>query len=275
MIDISKIATNLEIRDGWLWVSKNQSRVSYPETGNDRSLLVEEGSFWFEHRNKCVVAAMKMYSPPGAVFDIGGGNGFVALGIKNAGMDVVLVEPGFAGARNARVRGIESIICSTLEDAGFVEHSIPAIGIFDVLEHVEDDIAFLNTLRSLLSPGGRIYVTVPAYNFLWSIEDDFAQHHRRYTTRGLSAKLRKAGFTVEFASYMFALLPLPMFFTRTIPSKLRIKTIRLEDQLNEHENKHGLAGKLLGLTLDLEIKALKSKRAIPFGGSCLVVARAT
>lgn len=85
---------------------------------------------------------MRMFSPPGAVFDIGGGNGFVALGIKNAGREVVLVEPGPEGVRNARVRGLTTIICSTLEDAGFLKHTIPAIGIFDVLEHVEDDTAF-------------------------------------------------------------------------------------------------------------------------------------
>jgi 2-polyprenyl-3-methyl-5-hydroxy-6-metoxy-1,4-benzoquinol methylase len=275
VIDIAKIATNLEIKESGLWVSRNQSQVFYPETGNEGSFEIEGDSFWFEHRNNCILAAMQMFSPPGTVFDIGGGNGFVALGIKNAGIEVVLVEPGFEGVRNARVRGLTTIICPTLEDAGFLKHTIPAIGIFDVLEHIEDDTAFLNTLRSLLVQGGRIYITVPAYDFLWSIEDDFTQHHRRYTTQALSAKLKKASFAVEFATYIFAFLPIPIFFARTIPSKLRIKkAIRLENAVNQHENTHGLAGRLLSLTLDTEIKALKKKRTIPFGGSCLVVARA-
>lgn len=275
MIDIAKIATNLETKESGLWVSKNQSQVFYSGTGNEGSFEIERDSFWFDHRNNCILAAMQMFSPPGAVFDIGGGNGFVALGIKNAGREVVLVEPGFDGVRNARVRGLTPIICSTLEDAGFLKHTIPAIGIFDVLEHVEDDTALLNTLRSLLVQGGRIYITVPAYDFLWSIEDDFAQHHRRYTTQALSAKLKQASFAVEFATYIFAFLPIPIFFARTIPSRLRIKkAIRVEDVVNQHENMHGLAGRLLRLTLDTEIKALKRKRTIPFGGSCLVVARA-
>jgi 2-polyprenyl-3-methyl-5-hydroxy-6-metoxy-1,4-benzoquinol methylase len=150
VIDIAKIATNLEIKESGLWVSRNQSHVFYPETGNAGSFEIEGDSFWFEHRNNCILAAMQMFSPPGTVFDIGGGNGFVALGIKNAGIEVVLVEPGFEGVRNARVRGLTTIICSTLEDAGFLKHTIPAIGIFDVLEHIEDDTAFLNTLRACL-----------------------------------------------------------------------------------------------------------------------------
>jgi len=277
VIDIAKIATNLEIKETGLWFSKNKYRVSYPETGNEGSFEIELNSFWFEHRNNAILAAMRMFSPPGTVFDIGGGNGFVALGIKNAGREVVLVEPGFDGVRNARDRGLNPIICSTLEDAGFLKHTIPAIGIFDVLEHVEDDTAFLNTLRSLLVQGGRIYITVPAYGFLWSIEDDFAQHHRRYTRQTLSAKLKQASFAVEFATYIFAFLPIPIFFARTIPSKLRIKkAIRVEDAVNQHKNENvrALSGRLLRLALDIEIKVLESKRTIPFGGSCLVVARA-
>jgi SAM-dependent methyltransferase len=275
VIDITEITTNLEMKESGLWVSKNQSEVFYPEAGNEWCFTIEENSFWFRHRNNCILTAMQMFPPLGAVFDIGGGNGFVSLGIKNAGIEVVLVEPGFVGVRNARIRGLAPIICSTLEDAAFVKHTIPAIGIFDVLEHVEDDNAFLDTLRSLLVQGGRIYITVPAYDFLWSIEDDFAQHHRRYTTKTLGAKLKKASFAVEFATYVFAFLPIPIFLARTIPSKLRIKkAVRFEDEVNEHENRQGLADRLLGLTLDIEIKALKNKRTIPFGGSCLVVARA-
>ena len=42
---------------------------------------------------------MRRFPPPGTVFDVGGGNGFVTLAIQNAGMDAVLVEPGPEGVR--------------------------------------------------------------------------------------------------------------------------------------------------------------------------------
>ena len=92
------------------------------------------------------------------------------MAIKNAGFDAVVIEPGIQGAMNARNRGLSPVICSTLEDAGFKDHLIPAVGLFDLLEHIKDDISFLKTVKDLLIPGGRLYITVPAYSFLWSVE---------------------------------------------------------------------------------------------------------
>ena len=168
--------------------------MSYPSEGNETCYLIEDESFWFRHRNHCILECMRAYPPTGAVFDVGGGNGFVSLGMQNSGYECVLVEPGVAGACNARDRGLADVICSTLEDAGFPAHSLPAIGIFDVVEHIEDEQRFLRHLRELLRPGGRIYVTAPAYRWLWSSDDDFSGHFRRYTRASLVREMNRAGF---------------------------------------------------------------------------------
>jgi SAM-dependent methyltransferase len=78
----------------------------------------------------------------------------------------------------------------------------------DVLEHLDDDVAGLRTIRSLLAPGGQIVVTVPAYDWLWSGEDVISMHRRRYTRRRLLAAARAAALDVLYASY-FNLSVLP------------------------------------------------------------------
>jgi len=119
---------------------------------------------------------MDRFPPAGAIFDVGAGNGYVSSAIKNAGLPTVVIEPGLQGSMNAHRKGLNPVICSTLEDAGFKPHLIPAVGLFDILEHVEDNIGFLTTIKTLLIPNGRLYITVPAYNFLRSVEDDYAGH---------------------------------------------------------------------------------------------------
>jgi 2-polyprenyl-3-methyl-5-hydroxy-6-metoxy-1,4-benzoquinol methylase len=272
-VDISKIAANLEIGENGIWFSRVLAQISFPETGHERCLEIESDSYWFKHRNNCITVIMRSFPPSGTIFDIGGGNGYVASSIQAIGLDVVLVEPGIVGARNAKDRGICSVICSTLEDAGFKKNSIPAFGLFDVIEHIEDDGAFLNKLQSLLVSNGKLYLTVPAYNFLWSAEDDYAQHHKRYTITSIESTLHQAGLAVDFATYIFAILPIPIFLFRTLASLLKIKkTIVLDQEKREHKLPAGLIGRVLGKTFDMELNYLRDKRSVPFGGSCLIVA---
>ncbi|MCR4317672.1 MAG: class I SAM-dependent methyltransferase [Planctomycetes bacterium] len=71
----------------------------------------------------------------------------------------------------------------------------------DVLEHIEDDVSGLIRMKRCLAPGGRLILTVPAYEWLWSGEDVISGHVRRYTISGMKRVFRKAGMTCEFISY--------------------------------------------------------------------------
>lgn len=174
MTAIAKFATNLIRNDDGLWVARDQSEVSYPDDGNETRLAVEDSSFWFNHRNDIIVSLVQAFRPKGAIFDVGGGNGYVAMALQMSGIDAVVVEPG-PGALNAKQRGLRLVIQSTLEDAGFKNESITAFGLFDVLEHINLDLEFLQTLYAYLTQGGYLYLTVPAYSALWSNEDDHAR----------------------------------------------------------------------------------------------------
>lgn len=274
-IAIGQVAHNLVREPNGIWSARSATAISYPDEGNARCLALEEHSFWFRHRNECILAAMDLYPPAGAVFDIGGGNGFVASALQSAGREVVLVEPGPAGAVNARARGLRHVICATLESAGFGPHVAPAVGLFDVLEHIADDVGFLCRLRDVLMQGGRLYITVPAYRLLWSVEDDYAGHFRRYTLRTLVSALQRSGFTIDFATYIFALLPVPILLTRSLPSRLGIRRdVSLSTEQREHDPGGGPVRALLEWTLRRELHAVHGGRPLPFGGSCLVVASA-
>lgn len=186
-----------------------------------------------------------------------------------------MVEPGSEGAMNAkRKRGVTYVICATIEDAKFLPNSLPAIGIFDVLEHIEDELSFLKIIRELLPAEGKLYITVPAYPFLWSFEDIHAKHYRRYTLNSISAILSTCGFQVEFKTYFFRLLPIPIFLFRTIPLKLGLKKNSTLTRIKkEHAVNNTLFKKLLSIFLAGEVCKIEKKQSIPFGGSCLAVAK--
>ncbi len=273
-IDLSTCAANLECGADGIWVSRSRSQISYPEEGNLNCLALEADSFWFAHRSRCIVSLMRSSPPPGTLFDVGGGNGYVAASLQQAGFRVALLEPGRQGVLNARKRGVDMLICSTLEDAGFHPGALPAAGLFDVLEHIQADEAFLRSIHSLLQPGGRLYLTVPAYPGLWSADDDYAGHFRRYTLQSLKKTLHASGFEVLFASYFFFMLPLPIFLMRTIPSRLGLRKQEAWDSYQqEHKQQTGLAGRVLARLFDGESKRLAQSKRIPFGGSILAAAQ--
>ncbi len=274
MIDLSLIATNLERGADGLWWPKTRSSVDYPDEGHAFCFQVEDHSFWFRYRNAYVIDAVRRFPPPGSIFDIGGGNGFVARALSAAGFPTVVVEPGPTGARNAQARGLSPVVCAALDDAGFRPGSIPAAGLFDVLEHIADDHLAAATISRLLPPGGRVYLTVPAYQWLWSSEDDIGGHHRRYTCASLARVIAGAGFVVEYSTYLFWPLPLPILLVRALPARLGLRPkIDVNAIREELTPKEGLGVRALTSLLDLERWWLGRGGTVPFGGSCLMVAR--
>jgi SAM-dependent methyltransferase len=272
-IGFKLIADNLELVDD-LWVAKSKSKISYPDEGNEKCFQIEENSFWFRHRNNCIIEAVKQFPPGGIFFDVGGGNGFVSKELEKNGIETVLVEPGETGVSNARKRGLKNIICVTLEDAGLKPNTPPAVGLFDVVEHIEEDKTFLKSLFDFLEPKARLYITVPAFNFLWPKEDDDAGHFKRYTSKSISEILNEIGFYVEYATYIFSILPILIFLFRSLPVKLGLvkNSNRAEKYKNEHSQRIGISGKLLEKTWNMELKRIKNKKKISFGSSCLIVA---
>ena len=205
---------------------------------------------------------------------MGGGNGFVSLEIKKNGYEVAMLEPGINGILNAKKRGLKKLICTNFSEIDLYPNSIPAIGIFDVLEHTEEDVEFLKKIQKSLITGGKLYLTVPAYNWLWSDEDNKAGHFRRYTINLLKSKIKRIRLEIEYFTYIFSIAPIPIFLFRTLPTKLNLQKKEIQKRTkNEHKIRKGLAGNILQKIWNSELKTIFKQKSIPFGGSCLLVAK--
>lgn len=267
-IDLTEYATGLIQVEPGRWVAA-ETDASYPASGHSTCFAVENDSFWFRHRNDCILAMVRRTPPSGPIFDVGGGNGFVAKALHDNGFATVLVEPGEVGCENAKARGLPAVARSTARGAGFRSESLPAIGMFDVLEHIEDDKGMLLWLFDKLSPGGRLYLTVPAFQLLWSYEDVHAGHFRRYRRGVIVELLSAAGFRVDYASYIFLPLVLPILVLRSLPTRLGLRS-DVSDRVTQTE--HSPPGESL-LTRLLNSERSRIERGAPaaFMGSSIIV----
>lgn len=273
-LDLTKIASGISSTPFGYWTSGEIAGVSYPQDGNENCFSVEDASFWFAHRNRVILAAVQTLPPPNEIFlDAGGGNGYVTRALQDSGFAAVLLEPNVSGATNAVRRGVRNVIRSSVEAARLRDRSVGAIGLFDVIEHVEDDLAFLRALRTILVPGGRLYATVPAFQALWSADDVSAGHFRRYSTAELERLLMAAGFGIDYSTYFFWCLPLPILLFRALPSKLGLRGGHCTRHIEaEHATRSRAARWFLGKILHPEPYLLRRREPIPFGASCLAVA---
>ena len=172
-------------------------------------------------------------------------------------------------------RGIKNVVCSTLEDAGFEHNSISSVGLFDVVEHIEDDFTFLKNIFNYMTTGSYVYITVPAYTFLWSNEDEDAGHFRRYKLKEMNRLLEKVGFSIVQSTYIFSILPLPIFLLRSIPSKLGFNnnSNELQKHQEEHQVRKGILNSFFDKIWEWELSRLKEDKMISFGSSCFVIGK--
>jgi SAM-dependent methyltransferase len=146
------------------------------------------------------------------------------------------------------------------------------IGAFDVIEHLPDDGQILRDLYRMLRPGGRLILTVPANQWLWSEFDEASHHYRRYHRKELREKLSAAGFTGIFVSpFMMSILPLVWMHrkkgkhgsNRQAPRDMVGEEIRIVPFVNQ----------ALRLVLSVENTFVRRRRHLPFGTSLIAVAQ--
>jgi SAM-dependent methyltransferase len=208
----------------------------------------------------------------GAIWEVGAGNGAVAVHLQRSGFEVVAVEPSMAGARTAFERDIETVIAGTLEDIRLPTSSIAAVGLFDVLEHLPAPGEILAEVARVLTPGGALLVTVPASSRLWSHADVVAGHFRRYTRRSLNAEVLGHGFQSRHSQYLFHSLVLAVFVARVLRSTTdgegADRNHDVDALVAQLRPRRGPLGYLASGVLAFE-RALDRIRPLPFGTSVL------
>jgi SAM-dependent methyltransferase len=268
-------ASQLELGTDGIWFARGDVDQAFAGADETDWAEVEERSFWYGHRNQVLLDVLRRFPYGGWLFEIGAGNGAVSRAIQEAGLAVVAVEPTVAWARRARVRGLRHVICAHFEKAGFASGTLDNVGLFDVLEHVQHDHGFLCDLRRLMPAGGRLYLAVPAFQALWSREDELSGHQRRYRIRALTALIEAAGFRAEYATYFFLPLVPAIWAARAVPHKLGIALRRTHaSSAADHGINESLRVKLVRAALRLERGILRRGVPMPLGSSLLMVARA-
>lgn len=255
-----------------IWYSLSTDTISYPEEGNSLCYQLEDNSYWFAHRNACLSFLIEKYGNEGVFADVGGGNGFVSAMLQENGHNVVLVEPGSIGCLNARKRGVENVVCARLEDINWSKGELQNVGAFDVVEHIEDHESFLKTIHTALADNGKLFITVPSFQHLWSQEDVDAGHYRRYTKKSLSEILSKVGFELIYDNYLFSALHFPIYLLRTIPTKLGVRKGSPENSASEHGTEGGMIVSIVEKMLKRELARLVAGKENRLGSSLVAVA---
>ena len=131
------------------------------------------------------------------ILDIGAGIGTFSKRVHDKGHNIHCFEPDSVQAEIIKSNGLPVATSMSEIDTA----SLDFIYSLNVLEHIEDDVGALRQWFTLLKPGGRMLIYVPAFQFLYSSMDEKVGHFRRYRKNELIHKSELAGFSVVSAEY--------------------------------------------------------------------------
>ncbi len=234
---------------------------------------LEASSFWFQSRNRLLIWALGRYFPLAESFlEVGCGTGFVLEGIEAAFPRLAVFgaetyTDGLVYAANRLKRG--GLFHRDVRELAFKE-MFDVVGAFDVLEHLKEDAEALERIYGVVRPEGGIMVTVPQHPWLWSRQDEFACHVRRYRAGELKARLAAAGFEmVRLTSFVSLLLPLMLLSRLQKAAPTSNADPMTELKISPFINRFFKA------ILNIERRAISAGLSFPAGGSLLAVAKKT
>jgi SAM-dependent methyltransferase len=245
---------------------------------------MEDRHFWFRARNGLIatlVGQITAHLPAGyRVLEVGCGTGNVLRALETVcdrgvivGMDLFI-----EGLRYARRRARAPLVQGDMHTPPF-QAVFDLIGLFDVLEHLPDDMRVLRDLHAMLVPGGALLVTVPAHASLWSYFDEAAHHCRRYAGDELGDKLRDAGYRVEYLTqFMAPLFPAIWLGRRVARLRNRRATtaaLNVDDLATNELRIVPVVNDWLYWLLRQEGRWIGRRKRVPIGTSFLAIAYKT
>lgn len=183
----------------------------------ERMAELDASHWWFVGRRRILEQLIRreVRPPPGArILEIGCGTGHNLEMLGRFGA-VEATELNDSARTLASARLGRPVERAALPDLSMVgDERFDLIALLDVLEHVSDDRAALQSIRPKLKPGGKLLVTVPGNPWMWSAHDVSHHHHRRYRRRELDSVAKEAGLKVDFLSPFNSLLFPPIAAAR-------------------------------------------------------------
>jgi SAM-dependent methyltransferase len=167
----------------------------------------EDRHWWYCGRRRVLDVVVRELPVPGGarILDAGCGSGRNMVDLRHYGA-VTGIELSPPSVQAARARGVGEVVEGSVLEMPFADGSFELAVSLDVIEHLEDDVGALRELRRVVAPGGRLLVTVPAYQWLWSRHDVVNHHHRRYSRATLVGAAESAGWRAERTTHFNSLL---------------------------------------------------------------------
>jgi len=174
----------------------------------DSFYKLEKDHWWFRARLEIVDSLLPPFNNETKIIDFGCGTGVMLEHLAQQ-CDITGMDFSPLALEYCRKRFAGKLLAMDLSNTMELEEKYDIGLSLDVIEHLEDDVAALINMKRALNENGRLIVTVPAFNFLWSAHDINNEHIRRYTIKTLRAAAKAAGFDIEYISYYsFWLMPL-------------------------------------------------------------------
>ena len=232
---------------------------------------VEGKHWWFVGRRAILESFMekivsKITNPESQtrILDVGCGTGanleMLAQFGESEGVDVSDDALEFCRTKGLKVhKGLA-------EKLPFADESFDVVTALDVVEHLDDDVTGLREMNRVLKSGGRTLIFVPAFMWLWGVQDDISNHRIRYTKAQIVERLKLAGFEIERATYANWTFFAPILAGRTL---MKITGIKPESENNVNVSAlNGIFGKIFSA------ERFWLKRAnFPFGVSIVITAK--
>ena len=189
-------------------------------------------SITYLHRRDIFLRNINLLSNCKNVLEIGSGSGSILAEINRIypQINTFSYDKSLKSKKLIQHFSPKSILINDLEQ---VPKKMDCIIFFEVMEHIEDDHEFLNTVNKLLSRDGFIFFSVPAHQSKWSVTDLWAGHFRRYEKNDLKNLIMKNNFIIErFYSYGFPICNLAHNISKIL-KKNKAEKISNRKELNE------------------------------------------
>lgn len=233
---------------------------------------LEKFHWWFIYRQNILKFVLKNYlsnlDKDSTILDIGCGTGGNLQLLSQFYNNVIGVEPNDLAIEYCKSKNLSNIIKSGLPNLNLVEDfSADVILLFDVLEHVDEDVQALSIVKNKLKDGGYIILTVPAFNFLWSTHDESFHHKRRYTHRQIQKMITTLDLKILKLSYLYFLL-----FPLVVCMRILKNFFKPLAEADDFQLNNKFLNTLI-TTLLLPERILLKYIDFPFGSSILAVAK--
>lgn len=164
---------------------------------------LEDNYWWHVAKRRLVLRLLNRFAPaPGRLVEGGIGSGRNLVEFEQRGYDVTGFDLMAESVEHVRRRGIEDVRVHDLGHPWPVDdHSLQAVVLLDVLEHVENPVLVLQHVYRALADDGAVFITVPAYPWLFSRWDEQLGHFRRYTIREFRRQACESEFRVQWLNH--------------------------------------------------------------------------